>query len=171
MDGGGRSLVDDLLIAMFVFDNLADEQFHCYSAGTVGDRFGHLRLQPLSERVVAFTGNDSENVDVMHVVAKDIGIHSLAALVDAQAQTAPHLLPLADITAALLQGANLEYIWVVPALPQGGVGEDEPHWGANRVAVQQQLLVLHNQLIGAHIVGGRFLAANLGVDHFAFAVH
>ena len=92
-------------------------------------------------------------------------------MINAKAQTAPHLLTLADIATALLQSADLENIWVVPTLPQSGVGEDEPHRGANRVAVQQQLLVLHNQLIGTHIIRGRFLTANLGVDHFAFAVH
>ena len=51
------------------------------------------------------------------------------------------------------------------------MGEDEPHRGVHRVTVQQQFLVLHNQLIGAHIIRGGFLAADLRVDHFAFAVH
>ena len=171
VDCGSCVLVDELLVALFVFDNLADEQFHCNGAGTVSNCSGQIRLQTFGERVVTFAGNNSEDVNVMHVISKYIGIHSLAGLVDAEAQAAPHLLPLADIAAALLQGANLEYIRVVPALPQGGVGEDEPHRGANWVAVQQQLLVPHNQLIGTHIIRGRFLTANLGVDHFAFAVH
>ena len=139
--------------------------------GTVGNRLGHLRLQAFGKRVVALTGNDSEDVDVMHVVTKDIGIHPLATLVDTQAQATPDLLALADIVAALLQGADLEHIWVVPPLPQSGMGKDEPHRGSNRVTIQQQLLVLHNQLVSAHIVGGGFLAANFGIDHFALAVH
>ena len=53
------------------------------STRTVSDSFGHFCLQTFSKRVIAFAGNDSKDIDVMHVVAKDVGIHSLAVLVDA----------------------------------------------------------------------------------------
>ena len=50
----------------------------------------------------------------MHVIPKNVGIHPLAALVDAEAQATPNFLTLADITTALLQSTNLENIRIVP---------------------------------------------------------
>ena len=37
----------------------------------------------------------------MHIIAKNIGVHTLAVLVDAQTQATTYFLPLANLTAAL----------------------------------------------------------------------
>ena len=48
--------------------------------------------------------------------------------------------------------------------------EDEPYGRTLRIKVKQQLLVLHDQVICVDIVGGRFLPADLAVDHAALLV-
>ena len=93
----------------------------------------------------------------MYLIAQNIGIHTVSVLVDAQTQPAAHFLALANLTAALLQGTDLEHIGVVPTFPQGGVREDKAHRGFFRITIQQQFLVFHNQVIGVNIVGGLFL--------------
>ena len=89
----------------------------------------------------------------MHIVAQDVCVHALTVLVDAQAQAAAHLLALAHFAARLLERADLEYVGIVPALPQSGVGKDEPNRRALGIAVQKQLFVLHDQVIGILVVG------------------
>ena len=83
MKGRGCILVDNLFITSLILDHLANKKFNRNGTRTVSDSFGQFCLQTLGKGVIAFTGNDSEDIDVMHIVAKDIGIHSLAVLVDA----------------------------------------------------------------------------------------
>ena len=83
-------------------------------AGVVLD----LLLEVLGELLVAFGGDDRERVDVEAAQA-------FALLVHAQTQAAADGLPALALGAHLAEGANLEDVRVVPALAQGGVGEDE----------------------------------------------
>src|SRR5438477_7858467 len=105
------------------------------NAGVVFD----LLLQVLGKLLVALGGNYREGVDVEAAQPR-------ALLVHAQAQAAPDSLPPLLLAAHLTQGANLEHIRVVPALAQGGVGEDELELS---VEAQQLLLVAHDQVVGA----------------------
>ena len=50
------------------------------------------------------------------------------------------------------------------------MGEDKANRGTLWIAIQQQFLVLHNQLIGIHIICRSFLTAYLRVNHLAFFV-
>ena len=77
-----------------------------------------LLLEVLGELLVAFGGDDGQRVDVEAAQA-------LALLVDAETQAAADGLAALALGAHLAQGANLEDVRVVPALAQGGVGEDE----------------------------------------------
>ena len=118
----------------------------------------------------ALTCYNRQNVDVVHVVSEDIGIHALTILVNAKAQSTTDFLTLPDFAAALLQGANLEYIRVIPALAQSGMREDKTHRRPFWIAVEQQLFIFHDQLISADVIRGRFFSADFAVDHFALAV-
>ena len=60
----------------------------------------------------ALVGHHMEHIDVLVLDA-------LAVLVHAQAQTTPHLLAASKDRFLINESADLEYIWVVPALPQG----------------------------------------------------
>ena len=98
-----------------------------------------LLLEVLGELLVAFGGDDGERVDVEAPEA-------FALLVHAETQAAPDRLPALALGAHLADGANLEDVRVVPALAQGGVGEDELQL---RLEAQQLLLVLHDEVVGA----------------------
>ena len=98
-----------------------------------------LLLEVLGELLVALGGDDGERVDLEAAQA-------LALLVDAETQAAADGLAALALGAHLAQGANLEDVRVVPALAQGGVGEDELQ---RRLEAQQLLLVLHDQVVGA----------------------
>jgi len=67
----------------------------------------------------------------------------------------------------MLQGTDLEHIGIVPAFPQGRVGEDKAH---GIVKGQKQFLLLHNQVVGRNIVA--LVAAPLGgaVDLVTFLI-
>ena len=104
-------------------------------AGVVLD----LLLQVLGELLVALGGDDGQRVDLEAAQA-------LAVLVDAEAQAAADGLAALALGAHLAQGADLEDVGVVPALPQGGVGEDELQ---RRLEAQQLLLLPHDQVVGA----------------------
>src|SRR6185437_15441247 len=80
--------------------------------------FDHLCLQLTGEILIALVGNYRQPV---HLPIP----HTLAVLVHGKAQTAPDLLALLDVRAGFGQGANLEYVWIVPALAQRRVTEDE----------------------------------------------
>lgn len=124
-----------------------------------------LLLQIAHERRIAFTGNNGQGIDDLHVFAAYVLVHTFALLINAQAKTAPHLLALLrGAVAAVLQGANLKYIGIVPAFPKGGMGENEP---CRLVKGEQPLLVFQNQIIGGNIVGKLAATFGLAVDGMA----
>ena len=86
---------------------------------------------------------------------------ALALLVHRQAHPAPDLLALFYVRDGLVQRADLEDIGVVPALPQGRMGEDESH---RLVEGQQALLGVHDQLVGFAILLGLARGAVLQDD-------
>ena len=137
MDSRSSILIDDLFIAMLIFDNLSNEKFNCNGTGPVGNRFGHFCLQALSKRIITLTGNDSKDIDITHIVTEYIGIHPLATLINTKAQAPSNFLTLADITAALFQSTNLEHIRVIPSLPQGGMRKDKSYRRTRRITIQQ----------------------------------
>ena len=121
IDGSGGICIHNLFVAVCVRKNLANKQGSIHLSGAVCNCFGQFALQAFGETVIAFAGNDSQDVDVMHIVAQNIRIHAFAVLVDAQTQAAANLLPFADFTAALFQGADLEHVRVIPSFPEGRV--------------------------------------------------
>jgi len=80
----------------------------------------------------------------MHLVGDGLVVLSDAMGIHAKAQATSHFLSFLRHTVALAQGTNLEYIGIVPSLPQGGVGEDEAH---GFVETQQPLLVLQDKVV------------------------
>ena len=95
-------------------------------------------LQIFSETFVAFIGNHGQHV--YRFIA-----HTLAALVDRQPQPAPDFLAFFNRGAGFVERANLEYIGIVPALFQCGMGKDKTQ-GAGKG--KQRFLVAHNQMVG-----------------------
>ena len=164
--------VHDLLVASGIHNDLALEQIGGNSHRASGNCIGKFSLQALCKAVIALTGDDSKNIDGLHIVSKHVGIHALTVLIDAQAQPATDLLPFANLAAALFQCANLEHVWVVPAFTQRRVRENETHRGLFRITIQKQFLVLHNQVIGVNIVRRTLLLiGELAVGHLALFVH
>ena len=116
-----RITVHDLLVASGIHNDLALEEVGSNRHRASCNRIGKLSLQALCKAVIALTGDDGQNIDGLHIISEHVGIHALAVLIDAQAQTATDLLPLANLAAALFQCANLEHIRVVPAFAQCGM--------------------------------------------------
>ena len=170
MDSSCCILIDNLLIALIILDHLTNKQIFRNCTRSIRHSFSDFCLQSLRETVIAFTGNDSQHIDILYFFAQHVGVHTLTVLIHAEAQATPDFLPLTHLTVALLQGADLEYIRVIPALSQRRMREDKTNRRALRIAIQQQLLVLHNQLIGIDIIRRSFLAAHLGVNHLALFV-
>lgn len=135
------------LTALPILEYLALEQLCCDRAGTVRHSLGQLRLQTFGKALVAFAGDDRQHIDVVDIFTQCIGVHALAVLIDTEAKAPADFLALADLAAASLQGADLEYIWVIPAFSEGGVREDEADGRLLRVPVQKQFLVLHDQMV------------------------
>ena len=170
-DGLRQFAVDHLFIAMRIRDDLSLEQLDIHRDRAAGNRIRQLALQAFGKAVVALAGNDRQHIDGMNVVAEHVGVHALAVLIDAQAQTAANLLTLANLAAALLQCADLEHVWVIPAFAQRGMGKDKPNRRFLRITIQKQLLVLHNQVIGVRIVRRAFLfVGELAVGHLALLI-
>src|SRR6185312_8413026 len=93
-------------------------------------------LQPSGEGVVGLVGDDRQ--------ARDLGVvDASAVLVDRQPKPAADLLPARDRGARVRERADLEDVGVVPALAQGGVGEEE----AQRLVERQQLLLAAHDLL------------------------
>ncbi len=74
-----------------------------------GLRIFQLLLQAFGEGLVALAGDDSQGVRIETLYAS-------ASLVHAKAQAASDRLPPLAFGAELTQGADLEDVWVVPAL-------------------------------------------------------
>ena len=81
-----------------------------------------------------------------------------------QAQATAHLLTAGKGGLLLDQGADLEHVGIVPAFPQGGMGENEP---CRFVKGEQPLLVFQNQIIGGNVVGKLAATFGLAVDGMA----
>ena len=126
------------------------EEFCGCGLGTVIQIILNIGLQRRYKVLIALAGNNCQHIQVMHRCPTGGGIHTVAVLIDTQAQTTAHLLPLCNIAVGVLQGANLEDIGVVPAFPKGRVGEDE---AGRLLEGQQPLLIFQNQVVGRNIVG------------------
>ena len=131
------------------------------SGGTVVQFLLDIALQICHKVLVAFTGNDRKQVDIMHTVATALHIHTIAVLVYAQTQTTAHFLALGGLAVRMFQRANLEYVRVIPAFPKGRVGEDEP---GRLFKGEQPFLVFQNQVIGRDIIRELTTALRLAVD-------
>ena len=107
-------------------------------------------LQRRNKVLIAITGNNGQLVDFLYPCAKNTLIHPVAGLIHAESKAAAHFLPLVGCRiAAMLQRADLEDIRIIPALPQGGMGENK----TNRVVKRQQfLLIFQNQFVGRLII-------------------
>ena len=77
-------------------------------------------------------------------------VHTIPELVDADPQSSANFLAARDRVVAVLEHAHDEDIGVVPAFPQGGVGENEPDRFREG---EQPFLVLQDQIICIHVIG------------------
>ena len=93
----------------------------------------------------------------MHIIAENIGIHTLAVPIDAQTRTATDFLPLANFTATLFQRANRNTFGLSQPSRSAECEKMKRTGDFFRITIQKQLLVLHDQVIGVNIVGGLFL--------------
>ena len=102
-----------------IFAKFLFKQLSLNLTWTIGNCFCNFALQSFCKTVVAFIGNNSQNVDVVNLfVRKDILIHSLTNLVYRETQASPNFLSLANIAATLFQCTYLEYIGVIPSFTQ-----------------------------------------------------
>ena len=137
--------------------------------GPVAQDGPDVALQRLHKALVALGCHDREGVHLLQLgLAQGLQVLTLAVLVHAQAQTAPHLLALARLGVRVLEGADLEHVGVVPALAQSRVTEDEPR---GLVKGEQALLVLEYQVVGTLVVRLVTAALDLGVDGVALLVY
>ena len=93
--------VDYLFISLIVPDDLADEQIHRNRTRTICNSVRHFGLQTFRKGIVTLACDYRQHIHVVNVVAERVRIHSLAVLIDAQAQTAPHFLTFSNIAGAL----------------------------------------------------------------------
>ena len=84
-----------------------------------------LFLQRGRKFLITFIRHDGQCIDGKPML-------SFTVLVNAQAQSTPDLLAFLNLALGLVQRADLEHIGVVPALPQGGVGENESEFAVKR---------------------------------------
>ena len=85
-------------------------------------------LQIGNEVFIPIRSNNGQLVDLLHLTAECISIHTIAVLIHAKTQATANLLTfLRRGTATMLQGANLKYIRVIPAFTQCRVRENETH--------------------------------------------
>ena len=83
----------------------------------------------------------------MHLVgSQQSGVLAVAVLVNSQAHAAADLLALARLRTRFLERAYLEDVWVVPALAQRRMAENEAHRLIER---KQALLIAQDQVVGA----------------------
>ena len=117
--------------------------------GTIIQDILNLLLEVRNKRCVALAGDDGEDIDLMDFIAQCFRVHTIACLIDAQAQAAANLLPLLCGAVTVLQSTNLEHIRVVPTFPQSGVRENKP---SRFFKGQQPFLVFQNQIVGRNII-------------------
>ena len=95
-------------------------------------------MQVFGKLLVAFPGDDGEGVEFKALLPFPL-------LIDAEAQAAADGLSPGRLAGNVAQGADLEYVGIVPALAQGGMGKDELQ---RLLQAQQPFLFPHNQLVG-----------------------
>ena len=110
-------------------------------------------LQILGETFITFVGNHGQHIHALIA-------HAFAVLVHCQPQPAPDFLPFFNDRAGFVERANLEYIGIVPALFQCGMGKDKTQRAGER---KQRFLIAHNQMIGVVVS----LRIAFGVFEFA----
>ena len=101
-------------------------------------------MQRLGKLRKALVRHNVQHIDVLI-------LHALAVLIDTQAQTAPDLLAAGKYGLLLDQCANLKHIWIVPALFQRRVREDE---AKRALKAEQPFLVPHDRIVGIVVRGG-----------------
>ncbi len=170
IDDRCQALIDSHLISVLIFQRLIFQEILRHFLRTVSHSLGDFLLQPSGKALITLAGDDSEEIHLLHLFPQLLGIHALARLVHAKTQTAAHLLALAHIAGTLLQRANLEHIGIIPALPQRRVRENETHRRTLRVPIQKQLLILHDEIVSIHIIGGGLLALHRGVHHLPLLI-
>ena len=141
-------------------DIFALEVFAGCGSGAVIQLFLDIRLQVSHKVFVAFAGDYREHINVMYPVTAALGVHTVATLIHAQTQATAHFLTFSGLACSVFQSANLEDIRVVPAFPQGRMGEDKP---GGFLEGKQAFLVFENQVISGDILGKFAAALNLAV--------
>ena len=85
----------------------------------------------------------------MNPVTTALRVHTGTCLIYTQPQSPANFLPFCCIAVGMFQCADLEHIRVIPALPQGGMGENKP---GGLLKAEQPLLILQDQVIGRYII-------------------
>ena len=82
MDGVCSIAIDDLFIALSVFDNLAKEEIRSNRTRTVSNCLGQLSLKAFGKGIIALTCDYCQYIYVMNIIAQCVGVHSLTILVN-----------------------------------------------------------------------------------------
>ena len=90
-----------------------------YHHRAIGTSFCHIGLQFLGKVIVTLAGDDGQDVCIKHMIAQYVGILTFTLIVHTQAHTTTHLLALFNFVGGVLEGANLEYVGIVPTFLQG----------------------------------------------------
>ena len=106
-----------------------------------------LALKISDKVLVTLACDNSQDV---HVMDGRRVVHAIAMLVDTNPQSPANFLAARDRVVAVLEHTHNEDIGVVPAFPQGRMGENEP----DRLRKgEQPFLVLQDQIVGIHVIG------------------
>ena len=105
----------------------AEEVLYRYLFRTFIQSFFDFILQAVDKIGIAFTGNNRQFIDHMHISSANAFIHALTLLIDADTHATADFLSLVNIAVGLLQGTDLENIGVIPAFTQRGVREYKTH--------------------------------------------
>ena len=130
-------------------DGLSNKVVNVCLAGAVIQHGFGLLLQSVHKSCVALAGNNGQDIDILHLISQHFHIHAVSVLIHAQTQATAYFLPLLGGTVTVLQGTDLEHIRVIPAFPQGRVGEDEP---GRLFKGQQTFLIFQDQVIGRNVI-------------------
>ena len=116
-----------ILFCKSSFYHFTNKKFIGNSSWSVSNSLRNFTLKPFCKTIITFTGNNSQYINIMDIISKHIGIHTLSILVNAKSKTTPNFLTLSNFTAALLQSTNLKYIWIVPTFTQSRMRKNKSY--------------------------------------------
>ena len=122
-----RCRINNLFIAFTIFYHFVNKKISSNSSWSVNNSFRNFTLKPFCKTIIAFTGNNSQYINIMNIISKHISIHTLSIFVNTKSKTTPNFLTLSNFTVALLQSTNLKYIWIIPTFTQSRMRKDKSY--------------------------------------------